>query len=243
MWAQAINMKRTIKFLAITAMMFPVIVADRFDPTATNLSSMSPEELAHKQDTTDALSLMNYYKIVDADSRALAKKTSSYGSGSSSGSSSGTKMRSSNPVSGSSFINYRTSLFLFATIIWLQSYRLDDNMRRDSVCYSSAEVRMAIEEVNNFTAIEDTGNSTATIMNSTSLDLTPLLDDPEATPELVNSTLNKMLEELESYDENESGEFPNEICATTSSASTSRGFFVRITKTIINAWKLIPAVL
>ena len=64
---------------------------------------------------------------------------------------------------------------------------------------------MAIEEVNNITAIKDTGNSTATIMNLTSLDLTPLLDDPEATLELVNSTLNKMLEELESYDKNEPG--------------------------------------
>jgi len=236
-------MNRAMKFLAVTTMMFPVIVADRFNPAATNLSSMNPEELPHRQDKTDALSLMNYYKIVDADSRALAKVKNSYGSGSSSGYSSGTKIRSSNPVSGSSFINYRTSLVLFATIIWLQSYRLNDDTRRNSACYSSAEVRTAIEEVNNFTATEDTGNSTATIMNSTSLDLTPLLDDPEATPELVNSTLNKMLEELESYDENESGEFPNEICATTSSASNSRGFFVRIAKTVINAWKLIPAII
>ena len=113
MWAQVNNMKRTIKFLAVTAMMFPMIVANRLNPAATNLSLISPEELAHKQDTADALSVMNYYKIVDADSRAFAKKTSSCGSGSSSR----TKMRSSNLVSGFSFINYRTDLFVFATII------------------------------------------------------------------------------------------------------------------------------
>jgi len=169
------------------------------------------------------------------------------------------------PVTYYSFPRYYRTAALFATLLWFQRYKLDDNMRREAVCYNETEVMEALNRNSSDTSIvnaldddsELTVNNTSNYSEQSNSSVTYFTDgnDDETKPELNldGMPVEDILEELNNYDADEANGMPNEICATTSTttsaASFSRGgsgLFISVSNVVLgtstmlrNAWRCV----
>lgn len=115
------------------------------------------------------------------------------------------------PMGASSFARYATGgAVLFAAVVWFQSYKLSQDMRRNTVCYSQTEVEDAVRRAN--AASDNKNNTTIATVATTDADLN-----------LTGLPYDSMVDELDQYDSTEANGVPNELCAVVGGAAGQHG--------------------